>query len=207
MKHNNQSGNAWFYILLTILIIVIGVLVYILAGGPMPRTGDTVGTKSPTMQVETMPETSGEFTDGLNNPESSETFQLDEFGAGIAERDIFRVDINADNQPDRITRTRHENGTAHFYYEYTIEIADNGQFINITPNGFRTTEGPECALQKLQFTNSPKFRVVKISRNWRDTWETPTTATRTVYEYQDGKIVPTAQTEMEPVCDVRELFN
>ncbi len=150
---------------------------------------------------------SSEFTDGLNNPYSFEKFPLDETGSGIEKKEMFAFDINNDGLMDRIVRTHNENGTAHFWDEYRIELNNNGAYINITPSGLRTTEGAECALQKVKFVFRPTFKVIKISRQWNETWDTPTMATRTVYELQGDKLVATSVRELKKVCDVSELFN
>lgn len=147
------------------------------------------------------------FTDGLNQPSSSETFPLDEVGEGTEKKEVFNVDINSDGLMDRIVRTHNENGTAHFWDEYRIELNNNGVYFNIAPSGLRTTEGAECALQKVKFVFKPKFKVIKISRQWDETWDTPTMATRTVYELQGDKLVATSVQELKKVCDVSELFN
>lgn len=214
MKRNQQSGNVVFNILLVVMFIIIGVLIYILAGGPVPKLGDTRGVKSPDMEftdddatvAQITSRDTGEFSDGLVRPSFSEQYPLDEFGAGIAERAVFDIDINDDGRMDRITRVRNENGTDHGYYEYKIELNQNGNWVDITPDGFRTTEGAECALQKLQFNFRPQFSVVKISRKWSETWVTPTMATRTVYTFNDGKLQASAPQELKTVCDVTDLF-
>ena len=161
MKTNQQSGNILFNILLIIMFAIIAVLIYILAGGPVPKIIRSGGVQSPNIQMPINTNNTGEFSDGLINPDSAEKYQLDEYGAGISERDIFNRDINGDGRMDRITRTRNENGTSHFYYQYKIELNENGKFVDITPDGFRTTEGAECALQKLQFVFNPDFQVIK----------------------------------------------
>lgn len=208
-----QSGNMFFNILLIIMFVIIGVLIYILAGGPVPRLGRTGGVQSPTnMEIpSTTPgrvisDNTGEFSDGLTNPDFIKTYPLDEFGAGIAERAIFDVDINKDGRPDRITRTRNENGTAHFYYEYKVELNQNGNFIDITPDNFRTVEGAECALQKLQFVFVPRFHVVKISRDWSETWATPTMARRTVYTINNNVFNASAPENLKVICNVADMF-
>ena len=209
MTIKNEQGGITVNILLIIMLIVIGVLIYILAGGTVPRIGKTGGVTSPT----TMPDeqqlfttSGGEFTDGLVNPGFSQEYQLDEFGTGVAQRDIFDIDINGDGARDRITRTRNENGTAHFYYEYKIELNSNGKYIDITPDGFRTTEGAECALTKFQFKFQPEFRVIKISRQWQDSWDTPTMATRTIYSLAGTELAPGKPQQLKSVCDVTDLF-
>ena len=115
-------------------------------------------------------------------------------------------DINGDGIRDRITRTRNENGTAHHYYQYKIELNNGGEFVDITPDEFRTVEGAECALAKIQFSFHPEFRAVKITRPWNVSWTTPTTATKIVYAMENQKLVPIERTEMKSVCDVTDLF-
>ena len=208
MNKKNQSGNMILTILLIITFIIIAVLIYILAGGKIPQIGRTSGVQSPDMEIRNVDtkQTNGEFSDGLINPSFSETYPLDEFGTGISERQIFDIDINGDGNNDRITRTRNENGTSHFYYQYKIELNKNGKFVDITPDGFRTTEGAECALQKLQFKFNPEFRVIKISRDWENSWDTPTMATKTIYIFNNGSLAPTETNQMKIVCDVTSLF-
>lgn len=209
MKKNQESGNITFNILLIIMFIIIAVLIYILAGGKIPKfTKNNTGVQSPEMpivQPSAMQQSAG-FSDGLTKPDFSEQYPLNEFGEGISERDIFDIDVNGDGQRDRITRTRNDNGTSHFYYQYKIELNENGKFVDITPDGFRTTEGAECALQKLQFVFNPDFQVIKISRNWDTSWDTPTMATRTMYTFNNGEMISHTPQQMKIVCDVSDLF-
>jgi hypothetical protein len=107
---------------------------------------------------------------------------------------------------DKITKTHNENGTAHFWDDYKIELNKNGTWRNITPKGLRTTQGSECALQKVQFKFSPVFQVIKISRPWVESWTNPSTATKTVYTLKDDKLQVTSTEKMKTVCDVTELF-
>lgn len=208
MKNNNQSGSITFNILLVIMFLIIAVLIYILAGGDLPKIGRTVGVQSPDVPTQTTDtnKNDGIFSDGLSNPNFSEKYKLDEFGAGISERDIFDIDIDGDGQRDRITRTKNENGTSHFYYQYKIELNKNGEFVDITPDGFRTTEGAECSLQKLQFIFKPQFRVIKISRDWQDSWDTPTMATKIIYAFNNGNLNQIESSKMKVICDVKDLF-
>ena len=203
---NYERGSAILTILLIIMVVVIGFLIYLLAGGSIPKTTKTVGVESPTMEISTKKTENEQFSDGLTNLVSSKKFNLNEFGEGIAEQNIYEYDINNDGKKDRITRTKNENGTPHFYYEYKIELNKNGAFVDITPEGFRTTEGAECALQKLQFVFKPDFKVIKISRDWKDSWDTPSLAIQTTYNFSDGKIISTSEKELQTICDVSELF-
>ena len=193
---NQQRGNILFNTLLVVLCAVIAVLIYILAGGPMPGEKKSVGVVSPQMDISdsgadisTNDTYAGEFSDGLGVPDSAQEFALDEFGAGISERDVLN-----------------ENGTVHFFYEYVIELNTGDGFVDITPDGFRTTEGADCALQKLKFIFQPDFRVIKISRKWQETWDTPTMAQRTEYTLNNNQLVPGNAVDMRTVCDVSELF-
>ena len=199
-------------ILLMIMLIVIGILIYILANGGRAKLAPTFGIESPQAaitQSNTIPASqnvTGEFSDGLGKPDSISKSSLDEFGAGIASVEIFNRDINGDGRADRITRTRVENGTPHFYYEYKIELNENGRYIDITPDGLRTTEGADCALQKIRFSFKPDFMVTKISRKWRDTWTTPTMATKTTYALQGNRLNVTDNVQLKEICNVSELF-
>lgn len=203
---NYEKGSAILTILLIIMVVVIGFLIYLLAGGSISKATKTVGVESPTMEISASKTENEQFSDGLTNLVSSKKFNLNEFGEGIAEQNIYEYDINNDGKKDRITRTKNENGTPHFYYEYKIELNKNGSFVDITPEGFRTTEGAECALQKLQFVFKPDFKVIKISRDWKDSWDTPSLAIQTTYNFSDGKIISISEKELQTICDVSELF-
>lgn len=207
-KFNNQeSGSVIFTILFVLLMVVIAVLLYLLLGGKAQEKNNTIGVTSPVQSItSTKTEEDGIFSDGLKNPSFSETYKLDDFGTGISSKEIFDYDINNDGKKDRITKTKYENGNAHFYYEYKIEINQNGEFIDITPNGFRTTEGAECALQKLKFIFKPDFRVIKISRDWKDSWSTPTMAQETIFSLSNNSLNPVSTKNLKEICDVSELF-
>lgn len=160
------------------------------------------------VQPETsMDSESTEFTDGLGTPFQTTKYELDDMGAGVAQIDVFKYDINGDGILDRITRTHNENCTAHAWDEYKIEMNVNGTWTDITPDNFRTIEGAECALQKIQFQFVPQFQIVKISRPWQDSWITPTQATRTQYKSSGNNIVAVSEKPSDTVCDVTELFN
>lgn len=146
------------------------------------------------------------FTDGLKNPSESAEYELDETGAGIASNDVYYYDLNGDGIKDRITKTRNENGTAHYWEQYKIELNQNDRWHDITPDGFRTTEGAECSLQKIQFIFKPKFQAIKISRPWRESWTTPSMATKTIYKMHDNKLVAESSEQVGEICDVSELF-
>lgn len=204
-----QHGSIGLNIMLVLMLGVIGVLTYLLLNGGIQRDVQSYGTSSPQhtdMAPRPNANNGGGFTDGLGRPDSSTEYQLDETGYGVSNVAVFNRDINKDGQPDRITRTHYENGTAHFYDEYLIELNNNGFFINITPGGFRTTEGGECALQKLKFIFSPKFTVVKVSRKWVESWTTPSAVTKTTYELRGRELVPVSTADMGVACDVTDIL-
>ncbi len=204
----SERGSISMGVLLVFIIGLAIVLGYVLLNKDNAKTDVTVvGSGAIDIMYNNTSAPSVGFTDGLNQPSSSETFPLDEVGEGTEKKEVFNVDINSDGLMDRIVRTHNENGTAHFWDEYRIELNNNGVYFNIAPSGLRTTEGAECALQKVKFVFKPKFKVIKISRPWDETWNTPTMATRTVYELQDDKLVATSVQELKKVCDVSELFD
>ncbi len=211
---NNESGAILLNVLLIIMLVVIGGLVYLLMDNDDATTTSPRGQDAITIAVDgvakktpdAQPVGDGAFTDGLGRAARTQTYELDEFGAGIASVAIFEYDINNDGAPDRITRTRHENGTAHFYDEYKIELNNNNKYTDITPDGFRTTEGGECALQKLRFVFSPNFQIIKVSRPWESSWDTPSIATQTIYSIENNRLNISNQREIGTVCDVAELL-
>ncbi len=198
-----------YKILMATMLVIIVILIYFLAGGRTPRIGTARSVTSPnltsTEQVE-IDENDDAFSDGLGRPDAVSHNAADEFGAGVVSVETFNRDINDDGRPDRITRTRIENGTAHFHYEYKIEINGRDGFRDITPAGFRTTEGEPCALQKLRFSFRPDFHVTKVSRKWADSWDTSTPAEKTVYSIRDGNLEITETSQMKSICNVAELL-
>ncbi|MBR5354828.1 MAG: hypothetical protein IK122_01735 [Alphaproteobacteria bacterium] len=149
---------------------------------------------------------SKEFSDGLTNPDSVTQYPLDELETGISEKSIYYIDINQDNKPDRITKTFFETGTAHSYYEYKIELNQNGKFVDITPKDFRTVNGADCDLQQIQFVFKPKFKVILISRELGETWLDATVAQKQVFQLSENKLKKTETKTLRKICDVRELF-
>lgn len=213
MMNDNQRGSIAVNIILILLLAVIAVLIYLMAGNDGTRHGRTIGTQTPMHEIPrraniSAPGTSanGSFDDGLGRATTSTEYPLDDFGAGLARVDVFRHDINNDGLADRITRSRHENGTDHFTYEYKIELNTGNGYKDITPEGFTTVEGAQCALQKLRFVFTPGFGVIKISRPWQDTWITPTIATRDTFSIIKDNIHKIESQTLTSVCDVAELF-
>lgn len=207
-----KSRSALFAVALTLMVVLIAVLGYMVwnkrnaeaprpkAPAPRPEYADTT---APAVESDAG---NYEFDDGLRNPVSVTRHELDEFGEGLASVEVFAPDVNNDGQKDRITKSRYENGTAHFYYDYKIELNVGSDFVDITPDNFRTVEGSECALQKLRFVFIPEFQVVKISRPWKDTWTTPTPATRTVYKMTGNKLKEASSKQLKEICNVSDLF-
>ena len=137
------------------------------------------------------------FDDGLTDAVERTEGKLNEFGEGIVGTEVFRYAGNI-----KITKSRFENGTAHGRYEYKVEL--NGK--DITPENFSTVEGADCALQRLRFFSAPEFHVVKISRQWEETWITPTMATKTIYRLSNDGLKAGAPEDLEIICDVSDLF-
>ena len=208
----SQRGGIGLNIITAILAVVIGVLIFTLMRDAPTRTNKTIGIDSPATSTTTrhpitpQERLDMEFDDGLGESDSSTTYPLDEWGAGLFQVDVFIRDINNDGRPDKITRSQIETGTAHFSYEYRIEINTPDGMIDITPENFKTVEGADCSLQKLRFVFSPSFGIVKISRPWQETWTTPTMATRDIYSIVNDDIHHLSSNEMGVVCDVMELF-
>lgn len=197
-----QRGSIGFNAVFIVLLVAIGVLGYML-WNRNHRTDDIHGFGASTPDVI---QNTSVFTDGLTSPTTTTRDTTDDTGMGITETSVFYHDINGDGVKDRIIRSHHENGTAHEWDEYRVELANGANWRDITPDGFRTTTGAECSLQKLQFIFAPRFAVIKISRPWVDTWDTPSSATKTIYELYENQLVPTATTDMGVICDVSELF-
>lgn len=203
----SQNGNIALHIMSALAIGAIIVLGYILWSKNASKEQKTTSEYIPQPeQIIPKYQPNKIFFDGLESPRESAKYELDDMGAGIASADVYYQDINGDGVQDRITKTRNENGTAHYWEDYKIELNQNGRWRDITPEGFRTTEGAECSLKKIQFTFEPEFKVVKISRPWRDSWTTPSMATKTVYTIQDNELVAESTQKVGEVCDVAELF-
>lgn len=184
-------------------IVVLGALSYVLYTTYTKQKTETPPT--PVFSDEFINNNSG-FSDGLTNPDSVTKYPLDEYDVGIAEKSIYLADINNDNKPDRITKTFFETGNAHSYYEYKIELNQNGKFIDITPEKFRTISGADCDLQLVQFVFKPQFKVILISRDLGETWLDPTTAKKQIFKLSENKLQKTETKTLRKVCDVKELF-
>lgn len=146
------------------------------------------------------------FSDGLPAPDSTITRKTDEFGMGPSVKYVYYIDINKDGKTDKITKTFIETGNAHSYYEYTIEIKQDDKYVDITPDNFATVNGEPCDLQQIQFSFIPQFYVKLIYRELGDSWLQPTVAKQKTFLLNDNKWKTYAETELKPVCDVKELF-
>lgn len=207
MKNNfeNNSGNLSLTIVLILLLIVAGFLAYLLFQQPKEKKTTQVADEQ-ILSAQDFVKTYAIFSDGLGAPDSKTEYTLNDFGEGIASIEIFNRDLNKDGVIDRISRIRQETGNAHSYYEYKIELRDKGTWRDITPDDFRTIEGADCSLQKLQFSFNPVLKVKKIARKFEESWNKPTVATGTIYQLQNNSLISTGKVSLDTVCDVKELF-
>ena len=185
-------------------IAILCVLAFVLYN-KTSKNSATSETPIPTFSDE-FQNTTGVFSDGLSNSDSVTVYPLDEFGTGVAEKNIYYTDINEDKIKDRITKTLVETGNSHSYYEYKIELNQNGEFVNITPANFRTINGTDCDLQQIQFVFKPQFKVILISRDMGETWVDPTVAKKQVFKFVENTLQEKETKTLRKVCDVKELF-
>jgi len=215
-----ESGTKIPWVMIILVVLIIGVAIIIL--GRTGKKNEVASTEQ--LGTKYLPELTGnvpasraaqkaeefnenyEFNDGLGNPDQVQRFVSVEDDAELVSIETFDIDINNDGVKDRITKSRFENGTAHFYYEYKIELNLDEQFVDITPDEFRTIEGADCSLRKLRFVFYPSFQVIKISRTWEDTWITPTLATRTIYKLKNNKLEIASTSALKKICNVSDLF-
>ncbi|MBP3316827.1 MAG: hypothetical protein J6L70_04490 [Alphaproteobacteria bacterium] len=203
----SQQGGIFVNTLMILILVVAIALAWMLARGEFKHDGQTIGQASPTITQTNKPTfINGNFSDGLGTPDNITRGTLDEFGAGIDSVSEFNRDINNDGAMDKITRTHVATGNDHDYDEYKIELNNNGALVNITPRGFRTTRGADCALRLIRFDFAPNFHVTIISRPFQDTWDTPSVATKTVYDLDGNVIVAGQSSNLSSVCDVTTLF-
>ncbi|MBE6459516.1 MAG: hypothetical protein E7009_00850 [Alphaproteobacteria bacterium] len=204
----SQRGGTLVNVLLILMLAAICALMFMMLKGDFSKSGTTTAHETPTISkpAPSAIKPSGEFSDGLGAPDAVIRGTLDEFGAGIESVAEFNRDINNDGHMDRITRTHVATGNAHDYDEYKIEMNDNGIFSDITPKGFRTTHGADCALRLIQFHFTPAFGATIISRPFVDTWDTPSVATKTEYTLNTNKMIQGGTTKLSQVCDVSDLF-
>ncbi len=199
MQEYKNSG--WIKIVVVVCLIAIGAFIFYKLTYNDKKNA-TIDIDEPVFRTAE----SDEFSDGLRNPVSVHKFEPNEFGEGVVEVATFSYDIDGDGRPDRISRARKENGTAHFQYIYKVELNDGQKMLNITPKDLVTVEGVECAHQKIQFSFRPDFSIIKISRPMGEDWDTPTQSTKTVYSLWNNKLHVATTSEYKTACDVSELF-
>lgn len=208
----NNTKDTIIKISVLVFLIICFVAVYIFLNKKKNTEIKTFGVNSPIIHTVTTKANSEKasihnYDDKLGVPTEIKQYELDEYGVGTQSNEIFYFDINKDGYKDKITKTRESNGNAHSYYEYKIELNLHNKYYDITPANFRNIESADCALQQLQFIYEPEFTVIKIARKWEKTWDTPTTAKKTIYKLIDNKLVPTESIYLKKVCDVSELFD
>lgn len=200
----NKSRNFLLFVSF-ILLCVLGLVVYKKYNQPeeIPLQNEQVITVD---KPALAPVAKHGFSDGLPTPDSTITYKQDEFSMGPSTKYIYYIDINKDGTPDKITKTFVETGNAHSYYKYTIEIKKGEEYIDITPNNFTTINGEPCDLQQIQFSFVPQFRAKLIYRELGDSWLQPTVAKQKTFILNDTNWKTYDETELRPVCDVKELF-
>ena len=126
-------------------------------------------------------EYAGIFSDGLPEPDKTETFDLpDEYGT--KQIDTFYIDINNNGTKDTIKRGRFVTGTAHSYTFYDIYL-DNGKKLE----RLTTLEGADCVLRAYKFQMQP-FLITSASRNVGADYAEPTKAKIEKFEIKNDKI-------------------
>lgn len=144
-------------------------------------------------------EYTGIFSDGLPEPDKTETFDLpDEYG--IKQIDTFYIDVNNNGIKDTIKRGRFVTGTAHSYTFYDIYL-DNGKKLE----RLTTLEGADCVLRAYKFQMQP-FLITSASRSVGKDYMEPTKAKVETFEIKNNKITSISNKEHRPICDVRYLL-
>lgn len=192
---NGTNKLIWFITIATLCFL--GVVFYNIYSKQSPKISNIVDNEY---------QTENSFTDGLKNPNSVSTYTLDDDEIGITEKSTYLIDINNDKNPDRITKYFFENGNAHSYYEYKIELNKNGKYVDITPKNFKTVNGADCDLQQIKFVFQPQFKIIMIYREMGDTWVEPTLASRRIYSLDNDTLNASSDKKLKVVCDVKELF-
>lgn len=144
-------------------------------------------------------EYAGIFSDGLPEPDKTETFDLpDEYGT--KQIDTFYVDVNNNGKKDVIKRGKFVTGTAHSYTFYDIYL-DNGNLLT----HLTTQEGADCVLRAYKFQMQP-FVITSASRPLGQDYVEPTKAKIEIFEIKNDKIESVSDKEYGPICDVRYLL-
>lgn len=144
-------------------------------------------------------EYTGIFSDGLPEPDKTETFDLsDEYGT--KQIDTFYIDINNNGTKDTIKRGRFVTGTAHSYTFYDIYLDSGKKLERLT-----TLEGADCVLRAYKFQMQP-FLITSASRDIGEDYTEPTKAKIEKFEIKGNKIKSVSSKEHGPICDVRYLL-
>ena len=203
-----KKVNMFLVILVLIIVVSVGISLYLLYKKTRGAFEQTSQNPNITQNISKNLEQDNivdEFDDGLSNPNFSKDFDLDEFGAGLSKSEVFFIDINEDGIDDKIIKSLIETGNSHNFTEYKIELIQNESYIDISLSNFRTIQGADCALQRFKFSFNP-FRITKISRPFKDTWNTESMAEKTVYIIQNNELVEYSKIDLRYICDVSELF-
>ncbi len=144
-------------------------------------------------------EYTGVFSDGLPEPDKTETFDLsDEYGT--KQIDTFYIDVNNNGIKDTIKRGRFVTGTAHSYTFYDIYLDNGKKLARLT-----TLEGADCILRAYKFQIQP-FLITSASRDIGEDYAEPTKAKIEKLEIRDNKMESVSSKEYKPICDVRYLL-
>ena len=145
-------------------------------------------------------EYTGDFSDGLPQPDKTEMFDLSADNYGIKQIDTFYIDVNNNGIKDTIKRGRFVTGTAHSYTYYDIYL-DNGKKLE----RLTTLEGADCVLRAYKFQIHP-FVITSASRNVGADYMEPTKAKVDTLEIKNDKIESVSSKEHSQICDVRYLL-
>ena len=144
-------------------------------------------------------EYTGVFSDGLPEPDKTETFDLsDEYGT--KQIDTFYIDVNNNGIKDTIKRGRFVTGTAHSYTFYDIYLDNGKKLARLT-----TLEGADCILRAYKFQIQP-FLITSASRDIGEDYAEPTKAKIEKLEIRDNKMESVSSKEYKSICDVRYLL-
>lgn len=132
--------------------------------------------------------------------------QFNEIGEGILKKEVFNIDINNDDELDKIVRIEKNRDTVPSIYEYKIFIIKNGHEIDITPKDFFTQKSADCSYRLFYFELKPKLKIIEISRPFIDTMTTPSIATKYIYVLNNNSLQKISTEQLKSVCNIEELF-
>ncbi|MCQ2562507.1 MAG: hypothetical protein MJ158_02755 [Alphaproteobacteria bacterium] len=148
------------------------------------------------------------FPDGLPEPNSVTTRELDLYETGIERKEIFNIDINKDGKKDRITKQYYFTWTAHSYYDYKIELNTDNGYIDVSKNRIFTTEGADCDTRQLVFSFSPNFKITVIYRELgEESWNEETMAYKKTFTIVGNELRESKPVALKKICDVKLLFD